>query len=164
MFGKKLKYNFLRKWQIWPQSLKLSTAATMVRGPNNSKNSYKTTTQLAVGGPKTFWEDQRAGGLKKGRWGQNFRFWLSAVGGSKTIWRTGNMAWRGVYETRPKFWKNLNVGGKSKCGGFSNSNFVKILEKIQKFRGNKFLLQHLVAKKGIGRGTYIFSIMGYKVY
>ena len=32
----------------------------MPRGPNNSKNSYKTTTQSAVGGPKTFWEDQRA--------------------------------------------------------------------------------------------------------
>ena len=32
----------------------------MLRGPNNSKNSYKTTTQSAVVGPKTFWEDQRA--------------------------------------------------------------------------------------------------------
>ena len=49
-----IRYNFLRKLQIWPQSLKSSTAATMVRGP------------------KTFWEDQRAGGLKKGRKGQNF--------------------------------------------------------------------------------------------
>ena len=70
------------------------------------------------------------------------------------------MALRGVYETRPKFWKNLNMGGKFKCGGFNIWNFVYILEKIQKIRGNKFLLQHLVAKKGIGRGTYILEYYG----
>ena len=134
-----IRYNFLKKLQIWPQSLKLSTAATMVRGP------------------KTFWEDQRAGGLKKKvARVEIFRFLLSAVVGPKTISRTVNMALRGVYETRPKFWKNLNMGGKFKCGGFNIWNFVYILEKIQKIRGNKFLLQHFMAKKGIGRGTYIF--------
>ena len=52
-----------------------------------------TTTRPAVGGPKTFWEDQRAGDLKKRSPTSKFtwflRFLLSAVGGPKQILRTG---------------------------------------------------------------------------
>ena len=107
-------------------------------------------TKDILGGPKSW------GPKKKVARVEIFRFLLSAVVGPKTISRTVNMALRGVYETRPKFWKNLNMGGKFKCGGFNIWNFVYILEKIQKIRGNKFLLQHFMAKKGIGRGTYIF--------
>ena len=41
--------------------------------PNLPRSLKSTTTQPAVGGPKTFWEDQRAGDLKKGRQGRNLR-------------------------------------------------------------------------------------------
>ena len=54
-----------------------------------------TTTRPAVGGPKTFWEDQRAGDLKKRSPTSKFtwflRFLLSAVGGPKQILRTGQV-------------------------------------------------------------------------
>ena len=75
-------------------------------------------TKDILGGPKSW------GPKKKVARVEIFQYLLSAVVGPKTISRTVNMARRGVYETRPKFWKNLNVGGKSKCGGFNNWNFV----------------------------------------
>ena len=57
-----------------------------------ARSLKSTTTRPAVGGPKTFWEDQRAGDLKKRSPTPKFtwflRFLLSAVGGPKQILRT----------------------------------------------------------------------------
>ena len=36
-----------------------------ILGPGRTRSLKSTTTRPAVGGPKTFWEDQRAGDLKK---------------------------------------------------------------------------------------------------
>ena len=50
------------------------------------------TARTVVGGPKTFWEDQRAKGLKKGCQGRNLRyfcvFFISTFGGPELISRT----------------------------------------------------------------------------
>ena len=64
--------------------------------PDRARSLKSTTTRPAVGGPKTFWEDQRAGDLKKRSPTPKFtwflRFLLSAVGGPKQILRTGTRA------------------------------------------------------------------------
>ena len=76
---------------------------------SHSRSLKSTTTRPAVGGPKTFWEDQRAGDLKKRSPTSKFtwflRFLLSAVGGPKQILRTGGWATIcfGITEKEPGF-------------------------------------------------------------
>ena len=76
--------------------------------PLAPRSLKSTTTRPAVGGPKTFWEDQRAGDLKKrsptSKFTWFFRFLLSAVGGPKQILRTGGQWFR-----RNLQWKTLLV-------------------------------------------------------
>ena len=89
-----------------------------------ARSLKSTTTRPAVGGPKTSWEDQRAGDLKKRSPTSKFmwflRFLLSAVGGPKQILRTGSDSTAQVLKSgllRGIPWKSLTLSSwtKDRC-------------------------------------------------
>ena len=95
--GEKVQELLWRRWSSLQDEVKSKQQKdnkTNVRKRRREARSLKsTTTRPAVGGPKTFWEDQRAGDLKKRSPTSKFtwflRFLHSAVGGPKQILRTG---------------------------------------------------------------------------
>ena len=94
---------------IWPlllqgeEQIKNRPVQTQATG-KQSRSLISTTARPAVGGPKTFWEDQRAGDLKKRSPTSKFtwflRFLLSAVGGPKQILRTGPLTFQSSITSR----------------------------------------------------------------